>query len=265
MNAPGQPGAGGPYPVPHPGQVPPPGMVQYPPMPPMPPGAGGPPPPPGGWGGGYGFVPPPPPPKNWFQRHPVLSWSGVALAILFVLALGGNSSSNKGNTTDAEPLASASTSAVSGPAAGASATSDSAPSVTKAGLPGVGKPVRDGDLEFVITKIERGLPSVGSGWSQERAQGEFTVVHFTAKNIGKSSQSLSDNDQKAFSADGTQFSADGSAGMEIDGNDISWGADINPGNQVRAAVVFDTPPGTKLTKIEFHDSFLSDGAEAALQ
>ena len=222
---------------------------------------------------GYPY-PPQPPRPNWFIRHKILT-GVLALLCIGVLANAGedhdrqksatprtvSASTTPAPTETASAVASEKSALVT---SSASASSSPVSQTATAKSPGIGVPLRDGDVEFTVTKVERHVTTAGSGFMAERAQGEYTLVHLTARNIGSSSQSLSDNDQVAYTADGTQYSVDGSAGIALDNNDLGWGADINPGNQVTGVLAFDTPPGVKLTELELHDGFLSDGVTVSL-
>lgn len=201
--------------------------------------------------GGYPSQPSPPK-KNWFLRHKFLT-ALLALVIIGIAAgVGGGSSSN-----DSANKSSGSSSS--------SESSSSEKTSEKAAekLAAVGTPVRDGKFEFTVTKVERGVKNVGGEYGQN-AQGEYTLVYVTVKNIGDQQQGLSDSEQKAFDTKATQYSADSTAGVYIKGNDVLFNQ-INPGNQVKGTLVFDAPAGTKLTQIEFHDSVFSGGVKASLE
>ncbi len=202
-----------------------------------------------------GWQPQPPPKKKiWFLRHKFLTAIlALVLIVGFGSAIGGGGS--KGGD-DAAPSSSSKSETSEGNSDGGSKDGGDA-------LPAVGTPVRDGKFEFTITKVERGKKTVGQQYVSETAQGEYTLVHVTVKNIGDQQQGLSDSDQKAMDASGTQFSADTMAGASIQGNDVLFNQ-INPGNQVKGVLVFDVPAGTKLTQIELHDSMFSGGVKAAL-
>ncbi|WP_232847893.1 DUF4352 domain-containing protein [Occultella kanbiaonis] len=131
------------------------------------------------------------------------------------------------------------------------------PAVEEA-LPGVGAAVRDGKFEFVVTSIETGVSEVGSEYFNERAQGQFVLVHLTVTNIGETPQYFSDGDQQLFDAAGREFAA----GIWIEGND-TFVTEINPGNTVDGTIVFVIPADAIPTTLELHDSFLSGGVEVA--
>jgi len=133
--------------------------------------------------------------------------------------------------------------------------------------PGIGSKVRDGKFQFTITRVSHrasvGNTTLGLG---TKAQGRFTELHLKVTNIGSESQTLDDSSQYVFDANGRKFSADSSADIEANtGN--GGGAflnDINPGNTVRALILFDLPKGDKAVKAELHDSPFSGGVTVRL-
>lgn len=128
----------------------------------------------------------------------------------------------------------------------------------------LGTPVRDGKFEFTPTKVTCGIPSVGSQYLAEKAQGQFCVLELTVKNIGDKPQMFSDSAQKAY-AGSTEFSSSSSAAIKYaseKGLDASnWLKDINPGNKMAAVVLYDIPSDAKIDKLKLHDSVFSGGVE----
>jgi hypothetical protein len=122
--------------------------------------------------------------------------------------------------------------------------------------------VRDGDFEFVVSKVECGKTSVGSSQLGVKAQGVFCLVTVSAKNIGDKAQTFTDSSQKAF-AGSTEYSTNSTAGIYLEDNDVFL-QEINPGNTVKGVMVFDVPKGTVLTKLELHDSAFSGGVTVTL-
>jgi hypothetical protein len=138
------------------------------------------------------------------------------------------------------------------------------PVATRDAGPGMGDPVRDGKFEFTVTKLDCSKSKVGSEFLNETAQGKFCIISVTVKNIGKKAQTFDGSSQKAYDADGTEFSND--TGAEIYANEGSptFLQEINPGNQVKGKLIFDVPKSTKLTAIELHDSMFSGGVKVSL-
>lgn len=214
-------------------------------------------------------IPAPPAPEakqSWFARHKILT---AILALVAVVVLGQAVSGGD------EP------SPVSGTASAASATpdadsdqSDPAEEPEEPEQPGeteepepaaakVGTPVRDGQFEFTVTKVQQGVAGVGSDVFGEKAQGQFVLIHVTVENIGDDAQYFSDSDQKVRDAKGREFSADTGAGIYVKDNDVFLN-EINPGNTVKGVLVYDMPKGARPASIELHDSPFSGGVTVRL-
>ncbi|ODB73840.1 MULTISPECIES: DUF4352 domain-containing protein [Micromonospora] len=128
----------------------------------------------------------------------------------------------------------------------------------------IGQPARDGKFEFTVKSAKCGVSKVGSSAFGAKAQGQFCLVTLNVKNIGKESQMFDGSSQKAYAANGTEYSADGSAAIYANKNAETFLNDINPGNQVTGVVVFDIPKNVKLAKLELHDSPFSGGVTVSL-
>ncbi|MER7459890.1 DUF4352 domain-containing protein [Micromonospora sp. NPDC126480] len=128
----------------------------------------------------------------------------------------------------------------------------------------IGQAVRDGKFEFTVKSNKCGVAKVGSDLLGDKAQGQFCLVTVNVKNIGKEPQTLIDSSQKAYAADGTEYSTDSEAAIYANKDQQTLFAEINPGNQVTGVLVFDIPKNVKLTKLELHDSPFSGGVEVAL-
>ena len=128
---------------------------------------------------------------------------------------------------------------------------------------GVGDTVKDGKFSFTVTKVKCGIPSFGDALGTAKAQGQFCKVSMTVKNHSGEPNLLSDDDQYAFDAAGNKFSADVKAGIYDSGSQMFL-EEVNPGNSVKGNVYFDVPKGTKLVKLELHDSMFSGGANVVL-
>lgn len=233
-----------------------------------------------GWGPQHPAAPPvptpPPPPeprKSWFRRHKILT------ALLVLVGLGVVGSAFSGQDETQEPTRAVSTPAADqgdaqqhaesaevepaeAPAEPASARADAEPAANQApDQPQVGDPVRDGNFEFVVTDVETGLGSVGEGYSEEQAQGQFVLVHLSVTNIGDQAQTLFDNDQVLIDEQGREHSTS-SASLWLD--DGLWLDEINPGNSTRGVLLFDIPADAKPVSVELHDSMFSGGTTVDL-
>lgn len=236
-------------------QVPPPPAQPYPATPPTPPN------------GAYpGLVPGPPvpqPTRSWFARHKVLTTLGALVVLVVVVGVATGGGSDESDAPEAAPPV------AEAPADGAAEQPAPAeepaaePAVEAPAAAGLGTPVRDGKFEFTVTSVEPGVARVGNDLIGKEAQGQYVLVHLTVANIGTEAQYFSDGAQKAFDAQGREFSADSSAGVYLEGNDTLLNQ-INPGNAVTGTVVFDVPADAALTLLELHDSLFSGGVEVAL-
>lgn len=127
-----------------------------------------------------------------------------------------------------------------------------------------GSAVRDGKFEFTVTATKCGATKVGNEYLNQKAQGQFCLITIKVKNIGKDARTLDASNMTAFDAKGAEFSADGVASMYANKDQETFLNEINPGNQVTAVFAFDVPKGTKVTKLELHDSPFSGGIQVAL-
>jgi hypothetical protein len=197
----------------------------------------------------------------------VLSGLGGAVALLVVIAV---ATSGGGSADEADPGATGSAPAAEAPAETAAAPvaeppAEEAPAEAPAAEApaGIGTPVRDGKFEFTVTSVEPGVAQVGDEYLSQDAQGQYVLVHLTVANIGTEAQYFDGTSQKAFDAEGRQFSADTAAAVYL-GDANSFLNQINPGNTVTGTVVFDVPADAALTRLELHDSMFSGGVEVAI-
>lgn len=185
--------------------------------------------------------------KNiWFARHKVLT---VILALIIIGAVagaagGGNKPSSNNNNS----------------------SGGSSQSTTKPAMAKIGEAARDGKFEFKISDITCGASSVGDNpYLTKTAQGQFCMLTVTIKNIGNEKQSLFSSNQKLLDANNKEYSADDTATLYHTPGGQSWFTDINPGNVVVGAIVFDVPKDVTPTVAELHDSAFSGGVKVQLQ
>lgn len=203
-------------------------------------------------------VPAPPVPepkrKNWFARHKILT----ALLVLVLIGIVGSAVSGSGGDRSAGSTTPA-------PADGdrRNDTGDGKQENDTPALAKVGQKVRDGQFEFTVTAVKKGVASVGDQSLGQKAQGQYVLVGVTVTNIGEKAQLLADSSQKLRDAQGREFSSDTAAAIYIKGNDVFLN-EINPGNSVKGTLVFDMPKGASPVSIELHDSPFSEGVTVAL-
>lgn len=133
----------------------------------------------------------------------------------------------------------------------------------KAG-PGLGDAVRDGKLEFVISRVDCAQRTLGAEQLKRTASGRFCVVSMTVRDIGDGAKYFVGHAQKAYDAAGTEYGADELAGVYANRGTEGFLRRIGPGEKVAGKLVFDVPKGVKLTTIKVHDSPLSGGAAVTI-
>jgi hypothetical protein len=130
--------------------------------------------------------------------------------------------------------------------------------------PGIGDPVRDGQFEFVVSAVNCGQEEIVNGILRAQAQGQFCVVELSVRNVGDEGRQFTDGWQKAFGPGGEQYAADTRAGVVANGDGVAVWNVVNPGNSVRAQVVYDIPATATLSTLELHDSAFSGGVRVDL-
>jgi hypothetical protein len=131
--------------------------------------------------------------------------------------------------------------------------------------PGIGKPVRDGKFEFVVSRVDCSKSQVGFEHLRRTASGKYCVVSLSVKNIADRPQYFLGSAQKASDAAGTKFGDDELAGLYANQNIQTFLNKIDPGERVTGKLVFDVPRSTTLTTVDLHDAFFSSGAKVTLK
>lgn len=190
---------------------------------------------------------PEPPRKSWFARHKILT-ALLALVLLGIIATATNGGGGS-TTTATSPSGAAKQADAPAPAAEAAK---------------VGQKVRDGQFEFTVMKVQKGVKSIGDQYLNQKAQGQYVLVGVTVTNIGDKAQLLADSSQKVRDAKGREFSTDTAAGIYLEDNKVFLN-EINPGNTVKGTLVFDMPKDAAPASIELHDSPFSGGVTVQLR
>lgn len=129
----------------------------------------------------------------------------------------------------------------------------------------IGTPAVDGKFSFTVSKVKCGIKSVGSSSFGAEAQGQFCQISLSIENVGDEPQTMFADSQKVYDSEGREFSADTSSMMYMDGGSDAWLKEINPGNTLKGAILFDVPKDAVLDYIELHDSMFSGGVEVSLK
>lgn len=122
--------------------------------------------------------------------------------------------------------------------------------------------VNDGGLTFEVTGVDvtSTVTSPTTDVLSKEAQGEFIVVSLTVTNNGTEAGSYNAQLQK-LRAMGSTFDADPEASFYVG----TIYEDINPGNSLDTAIVFDVPVGTQPEAIELYGTAVSVGAEVTFE
>ncbi|WP_040863333.1 DUF4352 domain-containing protein [Nocardia niigatensis] len=191
----------------------------------------------------------------------------ILLIIAGIVALCGIGGVLGGKDTKTAQPPSTSATRSPGPAGNAPAPAAGAPAPTteKPPAPGLNTPVRDGKFEFTVTDIQTGIKEVGTNpYLRKTAQGSYTIISLTVRNIGKVPYGFSPSDQDVYDAQNRKFSNDAAAAMNLQ-SDTSLYANLNPGNSITAQVVYDLPADSTPDHIVLHDSMFSGGATVSLR
>jgi predicted Ser/Thr protein kinase len=118
----------------------------------------------------------------------------------------------------------------------------------------MGAPAQDGAFSFVVTGLSCGQPVLG----QTEAQGQFCVVDLQVSNVGDEARTLDLGAQELLDDEGNVYSPDAGAAFGLD-NALGLWTQINPGNDVAGAIVYDVPEDRPPARMELHDSPFSRG------
>jgi hypothetical protein len=127
----------------------------------------------------------------------------------------------------------------------------------------LGTPVRDGNLEFVVSRVRCGVPQVGSGLVKRTAGGQYCLADVRAKNVKDDVRTLYEPFQKLIDSAGHKHSAD--VTMRVVFRDQTIWDKIEPGQQVRGTMVFDIPKNVTATGLELHDGIASGGVTVRIR
>ena len=124
---------------------------------------------------------------------------------------------------------------------------------------GLNQPARDGDLEFRVHGVRCGVGRVGDPLISQLAVGQFCVVQLRVRNVGAQPVIFHDSLQTAYGPAGERFGADSTAGLLANADQQAFLSEINPGNRVTGALVYDIPPDSRIVRLRLHQSAHSTG------
>jgi hypothetical protein len=122
----------------------------------------------------------------------------------------------------------------------------------------IGETFRSGQFEYTIHGVKTGIREVGGEYLKERAQGRFTRLDITIKNVDDRSHYFdTDLRIKVEDGDGRRFSSSTPANVTGNPENDGWLTEINPGNSVRLFAFFDLPSEVQATRAVFGAGILS--------
>jgi Domain of unknown function (DUF4352) len=123
----------------------------------------------------------------------------------------------------------------------------------------LGETGRDGAFEFTVSGIECGVGQIGDPFINLTAVGQYCLAMLTVQNVGSRPATFADALQRAYGPDGSRYAADSGAGILANAEQQVFLNEINPGNRVSGAIVYDIPPDGRIVKLELHESKESPG------
>ncbi|MBX6748324.1 MAG: DUF4352 domain-containing protein [Micromonosporaceae bacterium] len=129
--------------------------------------------------------------------------------------------------------------------------------------PGVGDPVRDGKLEFVVLDLSCGAEKLEWSLFTQEADGQFCVVDVNVTNIHDKQVVFPGRGQYAYTADDARVTSAFDANFVANhGHPDLW--IIEPGDSITVKLVFDIPVEATISTIELHDSLFSGGVTVSV-
>lgn len=126
----------------------------------------------------------------------------------------------------------------------------------------LGTPVRDGNLEFTVSRVRCGVTEVGSGLVKRTAKGQYCLADVKVRNVKTDARRLYEPFQKLVDSAGEKHGAEISMRLVL--RDQTLWDKVEPGRQVSGTMVFDIPRDAKPESLELHDGIASGGVTVRL-
>ena len=110
-----------------------------------------------------------------------------------------------------------------------------------------------------------GVTEVGDELLDVEPEGRFCLVDIAVKNGASTARNFDTTAQKAYDADGNEYSTDMQAEVFANGDARTFLDQVNPGGQVKGTLVFDVPEDTTLTAVVLHESLSTAGARITVR
>jgi hypothetical protein len=155
------------------------------------------------------------------------------------------------------------TTAPAGPAAPTTGGSAPAPPVPVVQGGGPGTSVRDGNFEFTVSRIERGVPVIG----KVAARGSYTIVTMTVTNVGAHAEFFPAGLQHVVDTTGHSFAEDPLATDRYHAEHKGAGrvGSLGPGLSGTAVIVFDTARDSIPRELDLRAGLRSHGVTVTVR
>lgn len=187
--------------------------------------------------------------KKWFKRP----WVWI-LAVIVVIAIASNGGGgDKQSSAPAEPATAVSSAPAAAPATQAAAKAPQAAKETQAAQAetraGLNQAVGAGDLQYTVTKVQKGVSKVGDQYLNQTAQGQYVLVNVSVKNTGTSAMTFTSDYTKLYDKNKVEYSSDSTAEIYANSQSQTFLEQVNPGNTVKGILVFDIPKDVQPTTL----------------
>lgn len=128
------------------------------------------------------------------------------------------------------------------------------------------QPVRDADSEFTVSAVGCDVDSSAQGWRDRKpsAGSVFCMATVAIRNVGDHPIRIL-SQQKAYDADGREFTSDADASSAANDDSLLFRAEYAPGSSRSVLWVWQLPIGHSIERLELHQTLHSDGAEVTVR
>ncbi|MEV6303864.1 DUF4352 domain-containing protein [Actinoplanes sp. NPDC051861] len=121
-----------------------------------------------------------------------------------------------------------------------------------------------GNFEFAAGDLRCGVESVGPDGLDQRASGQFCLLHVTVKNIGGEPELFDSGAQRVYDANGVAYAVADQAAVFLNDRNPTLLNEIPPGDSVEGVLPFDVPKDAQLTEVSVHGSMSTPGVRIPL-
>lgn len=123
-------------------------------------------------------------------------------------------------------------------------------------------PVADGDLEFSVLDVRRGVAEIGDSYfGTSPSSGAYTVVTLSVRNTSNEVVTFDGSYIVGVDSKGNTIPIDREALYYANDDGAGMLTAVSPGQEIHTSVAFDTPEGSRVIGVQVHDSVFSRGAQ----